>query len=465
MSDRLSDVLAHIDSDIDNSLERLFRLIEIQSISTDPAFAGACLQAAEWLADALKGVGFDAGVRPTPGHPMVVGHAKEGAGPHVLFYGHYDVQPVDPIDLWETDPFAPRIVTAADGSKQIVARGSSDDKGQLMTFIEACRAWKAVTGKLPIPVSILLEGEEESGGPSLVPFMKANKDELTADFAFVCDTGMWDKQTPAVTTMLRGLVGEEITITAAKRDLHSGMYGGAARNPIHVLVSILDGLRDENGRITLPGFYDGVGELPPAIKAQWDALGFDSAKFLGDVGLSIPAGEIDRSVLEKIWARPTCEVNGISGGYTGKGFKTVIPSQAFAKISFRLVDKQDPDKIRAAFRDYVRSKLPADCSVEFSPHGGSPGIRLPGDLPALVKTRQALTEEWGRDCVTIGSGGSIPVAGDFQSVLGMDALMVGFALDDDRIHSPNEKYDVSSYHGGIRSWARILAALSEKAQS
>jgi acetylornithine deacetylase/succinyl-diaminopimelate desuccinylase-like protein len=465
VSDRLSDVLAHIDSDLDNSLDRLFRLIEIESISTDPAYVGACLQAAEWLADALKGIGFDASVRPALGNPMVVGHAKEGSGPHILFYGHYDVQPVDPIELWDTAPFSPRIVTAADGSKQIVARGSSDDKGQLMTFIEACRAWKAVAGALPIPVSILLEGEEESGGPSLVPFMKENREELTADFAFVCDTGMWNKETPAVTTMLRGLVGEEITITAASRDLHSGSYGGAARNPIHALVAILDGLRDENGRITLPGFYDGVGELPPAIKQQWDQLGFDADKFLGDVGLSIPAGAADRSVLEKIWARPTCEVNGISGGYTGKGFKTVIPSQAFAKISFRLVDKQDPAKIREAFRAYVRSMLPADCSVEFSPHGGSPGIRLPGDLPALVKTRQALTEEWGTECVTIGAGGSIPVAGDFQSVLGMDALMVGFALDDDRIHSPNEKYDISSYHGGIRSWARILAALADGAQS
>ncbi len=461
MPNRLDDVLAHIDAGIDKSVDRLFRLVEIESISTDPAYAGACLQAAEWLSDALQAIGFDAAVRPTAGHPMVVGHAKGGAGPHVLFYGHYDVQPVDPLELWSSPPFQPKIVTAADGSKQIVGRGTADDKGQLMTFVEACRAWKAVTGTLPIRVTILLEGEEESGGHNLAPFMAANREELAADFAYVCDTGMWDAKTPAVTTMLRGMVGEEITITAASRDLHSGMYGGAARNPIHVLVNILDELRDETGRVTLPGFYDGVGELPAATKAEWDGLGFDEAAFLGEVGLSIPAGETDRSVIEKIWARPTCEVNGIWGGYSGKGFKTVIPSKAHAKVSFRLVDQQDPEAVRESFRAYVRAKLPADCTVEFIGHGGSRGVRLPSDIPALVKTRDALTAEWGKPCVTIGAGGSIPVAGDFKTVLGLDALMVGFGLDDDRIHSPNEKYNLSSYHGGIRSWARILAALSE----
>lgn len=462
MSDRLADVLAYIDAHLDESLQRLFRLVEIDSISTDPAYAGRCVEAAEWLASALDGIGFQADVRPTSGHPMVVGHAEGGQGPRALFYGHYDVQPVDPVELWDTPPFKPTIVTGPDGRKRIVARGSSDDKGQLMTFIEAFRAWKAVTGSLPIPVSILLEGEEESGGKNLAPFMEANREELRADLAFICDTGMWDAKTPAMTTMLRGLVGEEIIVTAASRDLHSGIYGGAARNPIQVLASILSGLRDENGRITLPGFYDGVGELPEAIRAQWEGIGFDEAAFLGEVGLSVPAGESDRSVLEQVWARPTCEINGISGGYTGNGFKTVIPSQAFAKVSFRLVDRQNPEAIRESFRSYVRSKLPGDCSVEFVPHGGSPGVRLSTDSPAVLKTQAALSEEWGTPCLLIGSGGSIPVAGDFSRILGLDALMVGFSHDDDRIHSPNEKYDVASYHGGIRSWARILAALAER---
>ncbi len=460
--DRLAAVLAYIDGELPESLSRLFALLGIESISTDPAHAGDVAAAADWLAADLASIGFEAAARKTDGHPMGVAHDRSAAGgPHVLFYGHYDVQPVDPLSLWSRAPFAPAVIEE-DGRKVIFGRGASDDKGQLMTFVEACRAWKTVTGSLPVRVSMMLEGEEESGSKSLEPFMKANRDELAADLAFICDTDMWDRETPAITTMLRGLVGEEIVVTAASRDLHSGMYGGAARNPIHVLVDILDGLRDETGRVTLPGFYDGVGELPAEIAEQWKALGFDEKAFLGAVGLSVPAGETDRAVLEKIWARPTAEVNGITGGYTGDGFKTVIPAKASAKISFRLVDRQDPDAIRDAFRAYVRSKIPADCSVEFIPHGGSPGLRLSTDIPALKATRGALEAEWGRPCVFQGSGGSIPVAGSFREILGTDVLMVGFAQDDDRIHSPNEKYDLSSFHGGIRSWARILGALAEK---
>ena len=314
---------------------------------------------------------------------------------------------------------------------------------------------------MPVRVSILFEGEEESGSPSLQPFLAAHRDELTADFALVCDTGMWDATTPAITTMLRGLVGEEVEITCANRDLHSGMFGGAARNPIHVLSDILAGLRDAAGRVTLPGFYDGVEEIAPDVKAQWRGLGFDEAGFLGAVGLKIPAGETGRSVLEMLWARPTCEVNGIHGGYTGPGFKTVIASKATAKVSFRLVGKQDPDRIRGAFRAYVASRLPADCSVAFTSHGGSPATHLPADGGWLAKARVALGEEWGRAAAIIGAGGSIPIVGDFKRLLGLDSLLIGFAQADDRIHSPNEKYDLASFHHGIRSWARILAAFAE----
>jgi acetylornithine deacetylase/succinyl-diaminopimelate desuccinylase-like protein len=330
----------------------------------------------------------------------------------------------------------------------------------LMTFIEACRAWRAVSGELPIRVSILLEGEEESGSPSLKPFLEAFRDELAADVALVCDTDMWDNDTPAVTTMLRGLVGEEVEITCASRDLHSGMFGSAARNPIHVLTEILAALRDAEGRITLAGFYDGVQELPAAVKEQWSRLPFDEAGFLGQVGLSIPAGEKGRSVLEQIWGRPTCEINGIVGGYTGEGFKTVIPSKASAKVSFRLVTGQDPAKVREAFRAHVRAGIPADCTVTFKEHGGSPALSLPLDGPWLKPTLDALTQEWGREAALAGTGGSIPIVGDFKRLLNMDALMVGFARFDNRVHSPNEKYDLSSFHHGIRSWARILAAFA-----
>jgi acetylornithine deacetylase/succinyl-diaminopimelate desuccinylase-like protein len=458
----LSSVLDRIDRQLDQSLERLFSLLRIESISTDPAYKAQCRTAAEWLAADLQSIGFEASVRDTPGHPMVVAHHQGPApdSPHVLFYGHYDVQPVDPIELWENPPFQPEVKELEPGRKVITGRGASDDKGQLMLFVEACRAFKAEHGQLPCRVTILFEGEEESGSPSLKPFLEANRDELKADFALVCDTDMFDRRTPSICASLRGLVGEEVTVKAANRDLHSGMYGGPAANPIRVLTKILAEVHDETGRVTIPGFYDGVEETPSQILESWKSLGTTPENFLGPIGLSIPAGEQGRSVLEMVWARPTAEFNGIYGGYTGKGFKTVIAAEASAKVSFRLVHKQDPQKLSEAFRQFVRERLPADCSVEFQPHGGSPAIQLSYDAPFLTKARQALSEEWSKPAVTVGSGGSIPIVGDFRSYLGMESLLVGFGLADDRIHSPNEKYDLASFHKGQRSWARILDALS-----
>jgi len=457
----LDPVLDAIDEGLPASLDRLLGLLRIESISTDPAYADRVGAAARWLADDLAGMGFEAAVRPTPGHPMVVAHGPRTEGaPSVLFYGHYDVQPVDPLGAWNVPPFDPRIETV-DGRRRIVGRGASDDKGQLLTFVEACRAWLRTTGGLPVNVSILLEGEEESGSASLAPFLAANAAELRADVALVCDTAMWSPSRPAITIMLRGLVGEEFTIIAADRDLHSGLFGGAARNPNHVVADIVAGLHDRDGRVTLAGFYDGVGEIPESVRSIWDSLGFDAGAFLGGVGLGTPAGESGRSVLEQIWARPTAEVNGMIGGYTGEGFKTVIPARASAKVSFRLVGDQDPDRIRQSFRDYVRSRVPADCTVTFAPHGGSPGLRLPFDGRHLEQARKALGEEWGIAPALVGSGGSIPVVGMLKNALGMDSLMIGFALDDDRIHSPNETYALDSFPVRIRSWARVLAALAE----
>ncbi|HEX8046384.1 dipeptidase [Rhizobium sp.] len=458
----VSPVLDRADQNLPSSLDNLFELLRIQSISTDPAFKPECRKAAEWLTAYLTKLGFTASVRDTPGHPMVVAHhdAASADAPHVLFYGHYDVQPVDPIELWESDPFAPAIKDMGNGRKILVGRGTSDDKGQLMTFVEAVRAYKEINGALPVRVTILFEGEEESGSPSLKPFLEANAAELKADYALVCDTGMWDGDTPAISAGLRGLVGEEITIIAADRDLHSGLYGGAAANPIHILTDILAGLHDETGRITLDGFYDGVEETPANIKASWETLDRSAKNFLGDVGLSIPSGEKGRSVLELTWARPTAEVNGIWGGYTGAGFKTVIAAKASAKVSFRLVGEQNPAAIRDSFRAYVRSKVPGDCSVEFQEHGASPAIQLSYDSPVLTKAKNALSNEWPQPAIVIGMGGSIPIVGDFQKMLGMESLLVGFGLADDRIHSPNEKYELRSYHKGIRSWIRILGALA-----
>lgn len=460
----LTPVLDEIDRSLDASVERLFDLLRIKTISTDPAFAGECRKGAEWLVNELQSIGFDASLRDTQGHPMVVAH-HEGAtpdAPHVLFYGHYDVQPVDPVELWHDDPFSPAIKESDKGAKIITGRGSSDDKGQLMTFVEACRAYKKVHGSLPCRITIFFEGEEESGSPSLKPFLKANKSELKADIALVCDTSMYDPVTPSICVSLRGLVGEEVVVKAASRDLHSGYYGGAAANPIRILAKALADIHDENGRVTIPDFYDGVEETPTQILEAWEKLGKTPEKFLGDIGLAIPAGEKGRSILELTWARPTAEFNGISGGYTGAGFKTVIAAEASAKVSFRLVHSQNPEKIRDAFRAFIRARIPADCSVEFHPHGGSPAIQPPFDSPELTKARQALADEWAKPTLLLGGGGSIPVVGDFQTYLGITSLMVGFALDDDRIHSPNEKYNLNSFHKGQRSWVRILAALAKQ---
>jgi acetylornithine deacetylase/succinyl-diaminopimelate desuccinylase-like protein len=455
----LDPVLARIDDQLDASVERLIDFLRIPSISTDPAFADHCDAAADWLVADLETLGITASKRQTPGHPMVVGHI-DGPGPHLLFYGHYDVQPVDPLDLWDRDPFDPELQEEPNG-RVIRGRGAADDKGQLMTFVEACRAWKDVHGALPCKITFLFEGEEESGSPSLVPFLTENADELRADIALICDTGLFDSRVPAITTMLRGLLGEELTITGPNKDLHSGMYGGPARNPIRVLSRVIAALHDDDGRITVPGFYDGVPELSPEIRAQWDGLNFDHSAFLGDVGLAVPAGEAGRSALEMIWSRPTCEVNGIWGGYTGEGFKTVLPAQASAKISFRLVGTQDPAILRDNFRTYVRSLLPQDCDVTFRGFGCSPASVMATDHPAFDAALGALSDEWPDPAAYIGCGGSIPIAGYFKTLLDMDSMLIGFGKDNDQIHSPNEKYDLESFHKGTRGWARVLAAVTK----
>jgi acetylornithine deacetylase/succinyl-diaminopimelate desuccinylase-like protein len=456
----LDAVLNRIDQEIDHSVERLFALLRIASVSTDPAFKDQCRAAAEHVAADLKSIGFEASVRPTAGHPVVVGKSNGAAGPRVLFYGHYDVQPVDPLSQWKTPPFEPRIETLPDGRKIIVARGACDDKGQAMTFIEACRAFKAVTGKLPLPITMMIEGEEECGSKNLFGFVRDNAAEFKLDLALVCDTAMWDQKTPAVTTSLRGLVYEDLKIICADRDLHSGVFGGAAQNPLRLLSQILGEMWDDKGRVTIPGFYDGVRDLPADIKADLKGLDLTAEKFLGPIGLKKPAGEHDRMLIEMVTTRPTAEINGMIGGYTGEGAKTVIPGEASAKVSFRLVGEQDPEKIRDAFRAFVRARLPADCKVEFGNFGLAPPLQLSFDNPALGKARAVLAEEWGHKAVAVGAGGSIPIVADFKNVLGMDSLLVGFALDDDRVHSPNEKFDLNCYHKGIRSWARILDALS-----
>ncbi|MCE4224263.1 dipeptidase [Methylobacterium sp. C25] len=457
----LDPILNDIDTDLDNALERLFEFLRIESISTDSAYKGECRKAAHWLEGNLTALGFETSVEETSLHPVVYAHKPKPGAPHVLFYGHYDVQPVDPLNLWTHPPFEPRLVGEGD-RRQIVARGASDDKGQVMTFVEACRAHLAMNGELPCAVTIVIEGAEESGSQGLPEWVAANRDRLKADVALVCDTSMWDRNTPQITTSLRGLAYFEVTVTCADRDLHSGFFGGAAANPIHVLSKVLAALHDEEGRVTIPGFYEGVREPPAEVLEQWKGLDFTAEKFLGPIGLKEPAGERGRMLIELIQSRPACDVNGIIGGYTAEGTKTVIAGQASAKVSFRLVDDQDPEKLAKNFEAFVRERVPSDCKVDVVCYKGSRAIALPYDMPQLATAQAALTEEWGRDAIAVGAGGSIPIVGDFKRLLGLDTLLIGFGLDDDRIHSPNEKYELKSFHKGTRSWARILSALAAR---
>lgn len=458
----LASVLAEIDAALPGSEARLMEFLRIPSVSAQPAHAADCIQAASWACAQLQAIGFSAAVHATGGHPAVVAH-HPGTGrahaPRALFYGHYDVQPADDLALWQSPPFDPDIVPGPHGP-QIRARGAVDDKGQTMMWLEALRAWHRAAGGPPGPVTVLIEGEEEVGSANLEAFLTKNAAALRADLAVISDTNMWDIDTPAITTRLRGLLYVQIDLFAASRDLHSGLFGGAAANPLTWLARLLGRLHDEAGRIALPGFYDGVAEVSAEQARQWDALGFDEAAFLGGIGLSLPAGEQGRAALERLWARPTAEVNGIWGGYMGAGSKTVIPAEAHAKLSFRLVPGQNPENILQGLRDFVQAQLPEDLRADIQVFSQSPAMLLPEDSRFLEAAETALRDEYGRAPVRIGSGGSIPVVESLQRLLGIPSLMVGFGLEDDQIHGPNEKFELRCFHKGIRSHARLLAELA-----
>jgi acetylornithine deacetylase/succinyl-diaminopimelate desuccinylase-like protein len=455
-------ILNHIDANLDASLERLFELLRIPSISTQPAHREDCYAAANWAVTTLQEMGFTARLSETAGLPGVVAqHLQAGPdAPHILFYGHYDVQPPDPLALWHSDPFDPQLVDGPRG-KRIVARGAVDDKGQVVSFLEACRAHIAVTGTLPVRLTILLEGEEECGSPSMQQLLTQERETLAADFVLIADTNMWNIDSPAITTSLRGMAAVEVKVKAASRDLHSGLYGGLALNPINALTRILGDLQDDQGGIRIPHFYDGVAPVPDALRQSWENLGFDPQAFLGDVGLETPAGEHGQSPLAQIWARPTADINGITGGYQGDGTKTVIPAEASAKLTFRLVPGQDPEAIVKNFEQFVTDRLRPDARVEFTVQGAAPAFAMDPNAPFLRAAQAALAAEFGKPAALIGCGGSIPVVAAFKSYLGLDCVMAGFGLDDDCIHSPNEKFELACFHRGTRAHARLLAAFAE----
>jgi acetylornithine deacetylase/succinyl-diaminopimelate desuccinylase-like protein len=457
----MEEILAHIDTHLPESLERLFALLRIPSISAQPDHRPDCLQAAAWAVDTLTGMGFTARLSPTTGLPGVIAthHAAGPAAPHVLFYGHYDVQPPDPLELWHSDPFDPQLTEGPRGQR-ITARGAVDDKGQVVSFFEACRAHLAVTGTLPVRLTILLEGEEECGSPSLAELLANERETLAADFVLVADTNMWNCETPAIITSLRGLAAVEVTVHGPNRDLHSGLYGGVALNPIRALTRILGDLHDDQGGIRVPGFYDGVAPVPDALVKSWAQLGFDAEEFLGEVGLGTPAGEHGQSPLAQLWARPTAEINGIYGGYQGEGTKTVIPSHATAKLTFRLVPGQDPAAIVENFERFVSERLRGDARATFRHFGAAPGFAVDTDVAFMRAAQQALTAEFGRPAALVGCGASIPVVAAFKTHLGLDTLLAGFGLDDDCIHSPNEKFELACFHRGTRAHARLLQAFA-----
>ncbi|HXJ38181.1 MAG TPA: dipeptidase [Bryobacteraceae bacterium] len=435
-------------------LEELKELLRIPSISTSPEHNADTRRAAEYCAAKLTGAGMEnVEIIQTERHPLVYADWMHAPGkPTVLCYGHFDVQPPDPLELWESPPFEP---TERNGN--LYARGSADDKGQAYSHIKALETLHALHGKLPVNVKVLLEGEEEVGGLSVAEYVTKNPKKLKADVALVSDTEMYAPGLPTLNIGLRGLVYMEIEARGPARDLHSGLYGGAAPNAIFGLIELLSKAKDEDGRILIPGIYDAVEPPSPEEKASWENLPFDEAEYLAsEVGSTTLTGEPGYSVFERTWARPTLEVHGIAGGFTGTGAKTVIPAKAVAKVSIRLVPKQDPDKIITAVKDFVRHNTPKGIQCDVRVLSSGPGLMVDPNHPAIHIAAQAFSDIFGKPTVFTRSGGSIPIVGDFANHLGIPTILMGFGLPDDGLHSPNEKYNIRNYFDGIRTLAHFF---------
>jgi len=456
-------VIDYLQQDRNNAVDRLSDFLSIASVSTDPAYASSVTEAAEWVARQLGEMGLSASVKPTDGHPVVVGTSdasEDGSDrPRVLFYGHYDVQPPDPVDQWSSPPFEPAI----HGNK-IVARGASDDKGQVACFMEALRAWHEVHGELPCDVTVLIEGEEECGSENLPRFVRDNAELLKADICVVSDTAMWatadGTYEPAICYALRGLLYFDLKLHGPDRDLHSGVYGGTIPNPATLLTRVLGDLFDDDHRVTIPGYYDDVLPLTDEEKANWDTLGFDEDSYLRSIGVEEPYGEAGYTTLERRWARPACDVNGIYGGYMSEGAKTVIPSYAGAKVSFRLAANQDPRKIAQAFREWLDAQPVHGLKWEITEHGQAEPVAVPTDSKWIDAAKTAIQRVAGQPPRLVREGATIPIVGTFKNELGLDTMLIGFGRHDDRIHSPNEKFDLTHFFLGCEIHAALLAEIA-----
>lgn len=441
-------------ADFENDLCELLR---IPSVSADSRHRADIRRAADWLVEQFRSLKLNVGLCETAGHPIVYAEWLGAPGaPTALVYGHYDVQPPDPLNEWISPPFEP---TRRDGN--LYARGATDDKGQMLTHVKSTQAWMKTEGRLPINLKFLIEGEEEVGSENLEHFIAANHQRLACDVVVISDTGQFAPDRPAITYGLRGIAYFELRLTGPKQDLHSGTFGGGVMNPANALTHMLASLVNSRGQIQIPGFYDDVEPLTEAERRQFAELEFSDEEFCRELSISAVAGEADYGTLERRWARPTFDINGLFSGYQGEGSKTVLPARAGAKFSFRLVPRQDPKKVHAALETMLKRLLPPGVTMELIAYHGAPGVVVPLDSPYVQAASRAIEHGFGRAPVYIREGGSIPVVSTFRQQLGVDTLLLGWGLNDDNTHSPNEKFRLIDYHRGIKSSARLWRELSQ----
>jgi acetylornithine deacetylase/succinyl-diaminopimelate desuccinylase-like protein len=456
MSDPRPVVEKHLEQNADRYVEDLKELLRIPSVSADSKFKADVRKAGEWVRNKLADAGLKTELVETPGHPIVYAEwLKKPGAPTVVVYGHYDVQPPDPLNEWITPPFEP---TVRDG--QLFARGATDDKGQMLTHVHSVGAWLKSVGELPVNVKFVIEGEEEVGSNNLEQFLESNRERLKCDVAVISDTSQYGPGIPAVTYGLRGIIAVQFTLHGPKQDLHSGVFGGSIANPVNALAKILGELHDDQGRVQIPGFYDDVQPLTDAERKEWAQLPFEEKSYLESLGSGATWGETGYTTLERRWARPTCDINGITGGYQGEGPKTIIPAKATAKITCRLVPNQQAEKIVKGLRSFVEARVRPGVRLEFTEYHGAPATVCDLNSPWMKAAREAIAAGFGRPPVMIREGGSIPVVGTFKKVLGVDTLLLGWGQNTDNLHGPNEHFSLEDYQRGIRSSAFLWSAIA-----